>query len=601
MLAKRADADSDYRSSTAKTNYSGMDDDRFIRLIVEIYTDIASLVLPISSVARKPDGNDTSNNERIPGTIYSLVSRSSASASQTVVDTIVGSLINGDRITADSVSAISGVNKTTKINSTKIPIEKTDQNGNVAVENVFPVINHEGSNNGGKFSYSDQRVEAGLEEVSLIAEGCQKHRYGIKSSLKIIESVSESVLAGASQISTTFSILNQDNVDEANLSESEAVLFNLVNNYENDPDLSFSSLTPLTPEQLNLKKVDYLNYLRQDSEDDFEMRSFISPSKQERDATLDYIDQLWDTYATDTGLQDFYILSVGIPQGLIESLRHPFVNAGAKGPNKIGSDLTINVSRHDQLYGTIPGVGNTVYELDPIPIDPEIFVIPGSIKYDRLSEVTGVNAIEKIHKQTTYYRIRSGKIIEEIEGSDQNVSDQKLANCLKSYLLDLAMYELQRFRMYELIDRNGDRISSRAKEFLDVISSSEEMSKAILCKQGFSNLFKHHKNSSKIKSGGDLSQILRVDPITLEQKFSSNDVLVANYLTCFSKLSVPKNCLFVRPYDRVYQIPYNEASIRQRLWDQNYFNGKVTRADSREDFDMFSLSVIIQSNTGTGG
>ena len=595
-LSKRFDADSDYRTSAAKTNYSGMDDDRFIRLIVEIYTNIAALVLPITTFARNLD----STADRVPGTLYSVVSRSSAAASQSVVDSILGSLISGEKITADSVSLLTGVNTTTKINSLKISKQDGDQN----FTTTFPPLAHNGA--GSKpHSYTDRRKDTGLTPISLIAAGCQKHRFGIKSSLKIIESVSDSVRAGVSNISTIFNILNQDDVDEASLTESETVLLNLVSSDNSQANLRYRDMLPITPEQLNLRKADYLNYLRQDSEDDFEMRSFISPTKQERDATLKFIETLWEDYASADGLQDFYVLTVGIPQGLIESLRHPFVDKGAQGPNLIGSDLSINVSRHDQVYGTIPSDGNTVYELDPLPIDPEIFILPGSIKYDPDTAENTVG-VDGIHKQTTYYRIRSGKIIEEIQGTEENLGDAKLTSCLKSYLLDLTMYEIQRFRMYGLIDNNKDRISNSAKQFLDVVSSSEEMSKSILCKSGFINLFEPASNghSHLIKSRDALANMLKIDPFTREQQFSSSDVLIANYLTCFSKLSEPNRILLPRPYDRVYNIVYNEATIRNRLWDASYnassateFNKEQTRAEARQNFDMFSLSVVIQSKT----
>ena len=593
-LAKRDGADSDYRSDGGKTLYSGMDDDRFVRLMVEIYANIASLVLPVRTFSkRNPDENTYQNDQHRGGIMYGIVSQNTATASQAIVDSLITSLTNGQQINSD-IYEKAGVAQSTSLNTLKVP-------GQTGLVNY--VVKYSKGSDRLEYTIDEQRTSAEASEIVEVAESVQRHRYSIKAAAKIFEQFPAAVSSAASGIASTFSILNGDNIVVEDLSEDEKVLYDMYSATNYQDGTSF--LGPITPHQISLKKAAYLNFLREDDDSEFPMKTAISPTKFERDATLDYLKHLYETINID----DSYIVSVGLPQGIISAVQRPFTSISANhflDPlANLGTDLTIEMYRFDEAHGDVIGAGQTIDYAHTIPIDPEIFILPGSIKYVPEVDASG-GPLENIHISTTYYRIQNGVITEEIQGTKENLGNPHLTTCLKSYLLDLIQYELLRFRLYDFLDNTPPVITTSAYNFLKTVSDNSDKSKTVLCKPGFIDLF---QPTNRMGGGYSLLQnnalinALAPDSLGVRKHYKS-DVVQASYLNCFPKLISSAGVLSKRSFDRVYTFLYDEKLKREELWDYDMVgiaatenSNSVTRGAMREEFDMFSLAVYLRATT----
>jgi hypothetical protein len=553
-LAQRGGAKTDYRNSTGGTLMSDCDDDRMIDVITTIYTNLAYLLLPVTIY------NDDSN-----GTVGVLCDIDAARLGTAVVEDISNFLVNGTRITAEDIQNRRDVDPSTPIN-------------------ISPL--------------GDNTAVTTPADLADIASRVVRHRYYIKAGLKIIEASAAGVTASSAKAARLFDVLSGD-VNKKDLKGSEVVLYDMfVTNAEANRPL----LRNVSSHQANLCAAGRSVYGTPGAT---EVRRDIATTTAERLALRDFMKEVYGR--SISGLQ---VISVGVPNGLLDSLYNPALEVGegqeeivaARGTEADGRRryVRVEVDRFDNVYfNSVSTVTTNIFGTSPseTEFDPEVFILPGDISYDPKAWPGGaLTAMDAILRSTTFSRIRRGRVIEKTLGAD--VPDQEIGlyfNALRSYLLDLFMYDAIGVRHLDGYSPTGaPQLSSTGYAMLQTVSSDSVASKGLYLPAGFVDLY--NPNTRRVKTGEDLRAMLTPVSPYVSPRFNRSDVMFAALLACTSPVSDPAATVVFRPYERVYHFLYDETVVR------NQVSGDTLDIKARRrQFDIYTLAARVSYGGGTSG
>ena len=553
-LAQRGGAKSDYRNSTGGTLMSDCDDDRLIDIVTTIYTNLAYLLLPVAIF------NDGTN-----GSVGVLCDIDAARLGTAVIDDIENSLINGTRITADDIQSRRDIDPSTPIN-------------------ISPL--------------GDNTAKTTSSDLADVASRMTRHRYYIKAGLKILEASSSGVTASSSKAARLFDVISGD-IARKELKGPEAVLYDM---FVTAAESNRTMLRNLSPYQVNLCAAARKVY---GSPGSIEMRKDIAPISSERLALRDFIKEV---YSRNTG--GLQVLTIGIPNGLLDSLYNPALEIGDGQESIVAARGTeadsrrrrvrIEIDRFDNIYfNSVSTVTANLFGTSPseTEFDPEVFILPGDMSYDPKSWPAGsVTVMDAILRSTTFSRIRRGRFIEKITGDI--VPPQEIGlyfNVLRSYLLDLFLYDAAGIRHLDGTPPAGPpQLSATGYELMRVASSDQASSKALFLSPGFIDVF--NSTTRRVKSGEDLRSILTPTTPLAGPKFNRSDITFAALLACASPAAEPASVVTFRPYERVYHFLYDESVIR------NQVTGDALDIKARRrQFDIYTLSARVSYGGGTSG
>jgi hypothetical protein len=213
-LATREGSSADYRNSRGNTLMSDCNIDRLIDVVCEIYIRLSPMLLPFVFSPVK-EGELRTRLMGGKGFTCSIdVTRSEKA--EKAIDLLVYKLIRGESVTIEDLERQPGVSRSDSIGISVAP-------NSIPAKAFRPIP---GS------SIIPPQTSDGILNISEITSRTNRlssHRYYIKTSLKIIESVSQCVSSSSSRISRIFDIL-QGSVKD-NLSDSEKTLYDMfVNN-----------------------------------------------------------------------------------------------------------------------------------------------------------------------------------------------------------------------------------------------------------------------------------------------------------------------------------------------------------------------------------
>ncbi len=546
-LAQRNGAKIDYRNSGKRTFLSNCDDDRFVDVVCELYSRIAYLLLPMGIYKQR-----TSSAFEFVADINTQQVRSC----NAVISSIVASLINGQEIDAVTLQ----------------------QDSLVDPETTLSV--------GG-----DNTIVSKAAYVADAAARAPSHRYYIKSSLKILEAVSAGVAASSAKMTAIFDILG-GNVKRDKLKDLDLELYDLfVTNKSQNEDF----LANMSEYQTNLCAAAVYNYI---SGDEVFLRRDIDVSRPERLAVRDYIKSVYEKGDVD----DLQIVSVGLPSGILESLYRSAINvdesnsqqaaiAGSEG-QKLGRLVRIEMDRYEGAhFNTISSVETDVLATPPSPneFDPEIFILPDSISYDPSNKPpTAVTVMDAIFQTTTFYRIRNGTVIEKTLGQLVEPGQERVyINALRSYLLDIFLYETAKVRYADGITPYGvPGLSKEGYSLIREISSDSQLSRAVMNTIGFAKMFDEKTYTLKEKAA--LKTLLTPKSVDVPAEFSDTDVYFTSVLSSIVPLAKKSGVIVNRPFERVYNIIYDESIVRNSLSGDD-----IARKIKRKQFDIFTLSFRV--------
>ena len=615
-LATRDAAESDYRSESGETHLSGMDEDRFISVMVNLYSEIASLLLPGGSFAVCPTDKAGARDriatfEGEAGHILTFWDSAAVNASLGIVSKVIDSLANGAVIN-DTIYETTGIAEITQINKHSASV--IDSESRLP---YFPQI-------------FDQEATVGnlVEAASRISN----HRYNIKATLKILETIASCVNESSASLTEIFNILDGNIETTDDLTETQLFLYEMFQTQEGKESPIKSSISE---QQNNLNCLAYQTIKQQDEEDPLFFRSDTYLSKSERLALNDYVRQV---YGSQHGNDNIHILTVGLPTGLIEAVTRPSYTIGdehaqASGTtlsqeafNEISSSssatssiLRFRVNRYEEVYSSagssLPGMVEDV--VPNLKIDPEIFILPNSIRYDPDNPVEMVGAggtalpdtsFKRIFSSTMFYRIRGGTVVEEIDGA--NIVDQDTLSaaqtCLVSYLLDLWMYETAQVRYYDSACVNGiPHLTDAGYEFLSAVSNNTQMCMSIASRKNFINLF--DSDTKMLKSSEKLTALLTSPMPGIPPEHSVTDLYTAGYLSLIPMFTKNDSIVRTRPYERIYSFLYDEKIARADHVQQpdpsasSWLAGNQPPSiEQRSGYDGFSLRVSVERVASSG-
>jgi len=581
-LASRDGVNATYQNSLGNTAMSNCDVDRLIDVICEIYIRLAPILLPFIFSPIRPD--DIRTGLRGVQGYTCAIDESKTIKSQKLLEIIIQRLSRGEKVTASDIS-------------TQVEISETASVG-------FSVFSRPA---GGFYFIPGGFFESVSDEASNVSEIVSRsnkfvnHRFYIKSSLKIIESIAECVSSSSARISRIFDILG-GTLRRDRLSDSEKVIYDMfVTNGQKYENL----LSSINDYQANLCTAARYTQV---STEPIHLRRDIDTTRSERLAVRDYVRSLRDQGSAYSRSGDnIYLMTVGIPQGSISSLTStvfgrevPISSAfklGSAGneSRSISPLVSIDLYRHDQSRVTISEENIRIFKGDIDDkvrlYDPEIFIMPDSISYnpstlepsgDPIQNSPG-SILEKILTSTKFYRIKSGRIIETVQGSTSLPPQYR--NALISYLLDLYLYDTVRVRYNDALGpRSSPTISQSGYRLMNEISSSPELSLLLMSRPGFSRLV--DPTTLKMKNGPDL-----LDLITQRSRFTSPEFTIDNYkmatvAACVNIMSDMSYVLEPRPYDRIYHFLYDESQFQERAPD--------LERDRRKKADIFTLSTSLR-------
>ena len=302
-------------------------------------------------------------------------------------------------------------------------------------------------------------------------------------------------------------------------------------------------------------------------------------------------------------LEDLQVISVGIPSRLLESLYSPAIALrGSDGEISRrtlnitpGNTVRIELDRYDEVHvndvssGEIDVFGDSSeYEFDP-----EIFILPESITYNPdKTDLGAINEFDAVFRSTIFFRIRGGKIIDQISGANLPVGKENLfMNCLRSYLLDLYSYETVKIRYLDGLGQSGpSSLTKSSYDMLKIASQDLMMSKLLCSKVGFIDMFNNISHS--LKTGYELKDLLAPDSSTELSKFSITDVRIASLISSMSPLSKKSRIVINRPFERIYNFLYDESLARTKITGDN-----ADRTRNRSKFDIYTLTARVVSAT----
>ena len=553
-LARRGGAKTDYRNSTGGSLMSDCDDDRMVDIIATIYTNLAYLLLPVTIY------NDDAN-----GTVGVLCDTDAARLGAAVVEDISNFLINGTRITAEDIRNRRDIDPSTPINLSPL---------------------------------GDNTAVTTPADLADLASRSVRHRYYIKAGLKILEATASGVTAASAKAARLFDVLSGD-ANRKDLKGAEATLYDMfVTNIEQNRLL----LRNISSHQVNLCAAGRSIYGTPGSA---EMRKDITTTTSERLALRDFMKEVYNRNIS--GLQ---VISVGVPDGLLDSLYSPALEVGEGQEAIVASRGTeadarkryvrVEIDRFDNVYfNSVSTVTSNIFGISPseTEFDPEIFIMPGDISYDPKSWPAGsITKMDAMLRSTTFSRIRRGRVIEKIAGGD--VPEQEVGlyfNALRSYLLDLFMYDAVGVRHLDGYPPAGPpQLSSTGYSLLGAVSSNVTTSKTLFSQSGFIDLF--NSSTRRVKSGEELRAVLVSSSPFSNPKFDRNDVTFAALLACTSLTSDPTAIVSYRPYERIYHFLYDESLIRNQVAGDT-----LDIKARRQQFDIYTLSARISYGGGTSG
>ena len=557
-MAQSNGARYDYRNSSGNTYLSNCDEDKLVEVICEIYAGIARMTVAV-------DVRDNTADRTLGGTatpeyrVDILRDQRAAGASMKVILNLINSLQGASDLDPESI--LGPVDP-----GTDISLRDGEQ---LAAELVNAAIK------------------------------LPRHRYYIKSSLKILEAISSSVLASSASISRIFDILN-NSVLEKDLEGPEVQIYDMfVNNFDQFETL----LQNFSPSQTNLIRAGrFIHSQPSDSDSDIFLRRDISSTRSERYALRDFIQYMMK----DNHLDDMHIMTVGLPSGLLRALAEPSLSANAgDSASSIATSLAtisgrsnkirIAIDRYDEAYnlGTkvsidVTNLGGTLSSNSEF--DPEIFVLPGSIKYapnqpdDNIdyNRDGAVDKFDEIFSSTTFYRIRDGQIVGEQRGDQIKSAEITVyANALKSYLLDLFLYDSIGMRHYDNLGPTGPiRLNQSATRLMEAVSQDPDLSGLIASRRGFINMF--DTTSGELKTGANLLRGMK-DRLGRRFLFTAQDIKLLGVVAAMSPMCETGDVVRYRNYDRVYHFIYDESQVREKIGDTQDI---ISR---RKQFDIYTL------------
>lgn len=550
-LAHRNGAKSDYRNSNKRTYLSDCDDDRLIDVVCNLYSRVAYLTLPVF-ITKGLLLFSFLFTDNIGITHFN---RASARVCSILMEDIVRSLISGSPINVETIQQNLSIDPETTISAA-----------------------------------GNNTITSTVADVVAFSSKMPQHRYYIKSSLKILEAASAGVVAASSSLVNVFDILNGA-VKRDNLKGYDATLYDMfVTNkrvYEN-------TLRNFDEYQVNL--IAASKYIFESSEDIY-LRRDIDVSSTEREALRVFLREMFDKRSPD----DLHLVSVGIPAGLLESLYTPTVALQGSDSDPLisrrslnvvpGSTVRIELDRYDEVHvNNISGVELDIFgDSSDYEFDPEIFILPDSIAYDPKKTPDGsINEFDAVFRSTTFFRIRGGKIVEQISGMNLPVGKEHLfMNCLRSYLLDLYSYETVKIRYLDGIGQTGPAsVTKSAFDLLKLVSNDMQMSKLLCSKVGFIDIL--NSASYEIKTSYDLKDLLTSSSPTGVAKFSLTDIKITSLVASMFPLSDRTGAVINRPFERIYNFLYDESFARLHLTGED-----ADRTRSRRNFDIYTLAARV--------
>ena len=585
-LATREGSSADYRNSRGNTLMSDCNIDRLIDVVCEIYIRLSPMLLPFVFSPVK-EGELRTRLRGGKGFTCSIdVTRSEKA--EKVIDLIVYKLSRGESVTIEDLESQPGVSRSDSIGNSVAP-------NSIPAKRFGPIPG---------IPFIPPQASDGILNISEIVSRTNRlssHRYYIKTSLKIIESVSQCVSSSSSRISRIFDILQGSTKD--NLSDSEKTLYDMfVTNKLRYQGL----LESLDDYQANLCTA--ARYTQNSANPVF-LRRDIDTSRSERLAVRDYIRSLISLRASyDDGGGDLHLVSVGIPDGTIGAItstsfgRYSAITsdfrlglAGTEAQDRTPV-ISIDILRHDQSRVTHTSDGLTTLRGDAGEklrvYDPEIFIFPDSITYDPStlepnSDPT-TNApgsiLDKILISTKFYRLKSGRVTETVQGS-RNLPPQ-YRNALVSYLLDLYMYDSLRIRYNDgLGPVQNSTLSQSGYLLMNEISSSPDLSLLVMNRQGFSKLV--DAVSLQLKRDADLLEMITKRNIFVDPEFTLDNYKMATILSCVNIMSDMSYVIAPRSYERIYHFLHDEKTLQNNIADS-------TERFRRKKMDIFTLSTTLR-------
>lgn len=553
-LAQRGGATSDYRNASGGTLMSNCDEDRLVDVVVTIYTNLAYLLFPVSLFTGRTVRYD----------------RNRAQLCSALLGEVLGSLVNGSSLSVTDIEQKLGLDEEVQINL-------SPGGDNTAISTPASIVD-------------------ALRRLPW-------HRYYIKSSLKILEATASGVAATSSKAGRLFDII-AGSVNRKDLKGNELVLYDM---FVSDSDRFEDLKKNITDHQLNLMVQAKSLYGMPSSN---QMRKDVSPSRSEKLAVRDFIKSAYER----TNLDDLHVVSVGIPSGLLESLYNPSFEVREGKQEEIASRGTesdtrsryvrVELDRFDNVYynavsSVVTNVMKPPSTVIPTPpsseYDPEIFILPDSIQYDPATRPgESLTVLDAILRSTVFYRIRRGRIIDQISGND--ISDfevSRYANTLRSYLLDLFLYDVAGVRHYDGTSPAGPpRVSTFGLEFVKAASGNTAASRVLVSKPGFYRSF--DPNSGRIRAGEDLRSLLSSRTGFSPPEFTRRDIKFSAALACVSPLCDVSGIVSFRPYERIYHFFYDEGIVRNQLPGDPGIDTK----SKRRNFDIYTLAARVTYGGG---
>jgi len=581
-LSTRDGSNSDYRNSRGNTMMSDCNIDRLIDVVCEIYIRLSPMLLPFIFSPIKEDELRTTLRGN-PGFTCEIDPERSSKAEK-ILDLLVYKISKGENVTVNDLERLSDVSRSDTIG---ISISPTKAGSFYFIP-------------GSLLSPASDKI-LNISEIISRTNRLPNHRYYIKSSLKVLESVSQCVSSASSRISRVFDILLGNLKD--NLSDSEKTLYDMfVTNISTYRNL----LSSIDTYQANLCAA---SKYTQTSSDPVFLRRDIDTSRSERLAVRDYIRSLADIDTSyDSGGGDIHLISVGIPAGAISAitstsfgLNSPIGTsfqlgrAGTESQNR-SPLLSIDILRNDQSRVSLDSSDLIELRGDAEEktrvYDPEIFVLPDSIAYDPSTLEPNSDPVanspgsilEKILISTKFYRIVSGKVSETIQGS-RDLPPQ-FRNSLVSYLLDLYMYETLRIRYNDGLG-SIQKLSLSPPGFLllNEISRSPDLSLLVMNRQGFSNLI--DPITLEMKRDESLLEMITKTNLFSNPQFTLDNYKMASLLTCINIMSDTNYILSPKTYDRIYHFIYNEKTLQNSITN-------IEERNRRKKIDIFTLSTVLR-------
>lgn len=537
LLAQRNGAKSDYRNSAMRTNLSDTDDDKIIDVVCEIYQRLSYLLIPAFILKSR----DFSNTAGIKNVIY--YKKETARTGALVLDKIIDMLSNGSKIDAESVSRLTSVASNTVLNDA-----------------------------------IDRTVTFNTSDIAEFSSKFSKHRFYIKNSLKILESVASGVSSASASISPIFDILN-NSVNKGSLKGNDLILHSMfVENKLKNQQL----LENFNGNQINLMQVSRQQY---ESTNSVSLRKDIDVSYSEKSALRAFLTRFLNSDQT-------YAITVALPTGLIESVNSNAVNTKDAGQLSISSNssniITIEIDRYDEVHKN--GVGSAATGIASLDFDTEIFILPQSFTYNPTSPPAGSNdEFDAVIKSTNFFRIRDGKIIEKISGNSLPPGrESHYINVLVSYLIDLYNYETINLRYNDGTGYMGPpAVTSSGYDFIVEASKNLQISKALCCKTGFSDIF--NRSTRRVKTDNDLLRLISPDAVG-QVKFSPTDVKFASLIASMTPVCSKDRVVVNRPAERIFNFVYNET-----LSSININGDTSDRIRQRSQFDIYTLTARVVS------